>query len=179
MFTVWGFFFPLDTASTHLWPKLAPTEHKGLCWFSGLVPTQGLASANYLCQLGNERSHVFLPSRFPLSRGGQWGEPLQGDSWSKRCLQLQLLQPGFLSELINRSLCTARSLIWHKSFQVTSKPGNKTNFPPPKQFQQQPKPSLHAAKHSCTLIRNWYTISKPNFQKVDGTFMHTLLWPSL
>lgn len=40
-------FFPLDTTWTHLWPKLAPTEHKGLCWFSRLFPTAGSS----LCQL--------------------------------------------------------------------------------------------------------------------------------
>lgn len=40
-------FFPLDTTLTHLWPKPAQTEHKGLCWFSRLFPTAGSS----LCQL--------------------------------------------------------------------------------------------------------------------------------
>lgn len=43
----WFAFFPLDMTSTHLWPNLAPTEHKGLCWFSRLFPTAG----SRLCQL--------------------------------------------------------------------------------------------------------------------------------
>lgn len=70
----------------------------------GFFQQQGLACANFYCQLGTDRSHKFLSSRFPLSQGGQWRQPQQCDSSAKPCLQLQLLQLWFLSKLINWSL---------------------------------------------------------------------------
>lgn len=44
----WFAFFPMGTTLTHLWPKLAPTEHKGLCWFSRLFPTAGSSLCQFL-----------------------------------------------------------------------------------------------------------------------------------
>lgn len=82
---------------------------KGCADSPGFFQQQGLACANFYCQLGADRSHKFLSSQFPLAQGGQSRQPQQGDSSAKACLQLQLLQLWFLSELINRSLCSVET----------------------------------------------------------------------
>lgn len=106
----WFAFSPLDTTSTHLWPKLAPTEHKGgLCWFSRLFPTAGSSLCQFL--LPAWYWQVTQIPLFQISIFSRRAVKTTPTRWliSKTLLQLQLLQLWFLSELINWSLCTAET----------------------------------------------------------------------
>lgn len=106
----WFAFSPLDTTSTHLWPKLAPTEHKGgLCWFSRLFPTAGSSLCQFL--LPAWYWQVTQIPLFQISTFSRRAVKTAPTRWliSKTLLQLQLLQLWFLSELINRSLCTVET----------------------------------------------------------------------
>lgn len=121
-------FFPLDTTSTHLWPTLAPNEHKGLCWFSRLFPTAG----SRLCQfLLPGHTNSSLPDFYFLKEGSE-DCPNKVSHQQNPAFNYNYCSYDSWVSLLIEVCAQQRPLILQKYFQVTSKPGNETNFPPPK-----------------------------------------------